>query len=122
MIFCEYLPFTLLLSLYFDEVKKFKVVLKAKSAMRRLVRMCLAQSGYGSRLLSLAYYCLNNCLLNSISKVLSLSQIFSVLFFYLSKILRQYFSFYLSKIFRQYSYFYVSKNFSQYFDFYLSKN
>ena len=72
MIFCQYLLFYFVTLLYFDEVKKFKVVLKARSAMRRLVRMCLAQSGYGSRLLSLAYYRLNNCLLNSISKVLSL--------------------------------------------------
>ena len=45
---------------------------------------------------------------------------FPALFFYVSKILRQYFSFYLSKIFREY--FYLSKMFSQYFDFYLSKN
>ena len=37
-----------LLLLYLGEVKKFKVILKAKSAMTRLVRMCLAQSGYGS--------------------------------------------------------------------------
>ena len=40
--------FTSLLLLNFGEVKTFKVILKAKSAMRRLVRMCLAQSGYGS--------------------------------------------------------------------------
>ena len=58
--------------------------------------------------------------MNSISLVLLLKYIFPVLFFYLGKILRQYFSFYLSKIFRQY--FYLSKNFSQYFDFHLSKN
>ena len=62
------------------------------------------------------------CLSNSIPVVLLLKYIFLVLFFYLSKILRQYFSFYLSKIFRQYFYFYLSKNFSQYFDFHLSKN
>ena len=84
--------------------------------------MCLAQSGYGSELLPLVYYSRNVNLLNSISVVLLLKYIFPVLFFYLSKILRQYFSFYLSKIFRQYFYFYLSKNFSQYFDFYLSKN
>ena len=34
----------------FSEVKKFKVILKAKSAVSRL-EMCLAQPGYGSGLL-----------------------------------------------------------------------
>ena len=48
--------FTSLLLLYFSKVKKFKVILKAKSAMRKLVRMGLAQSGYGSGLLPLVYY------------------------------------------------------------------
>ena len=43
--------FTSLLLSYFGEVKKFKVILKAKSAVSRLVRMCLAQPGYGSGLL-----------------------------------------------------------------------
>ena len=42
--------FTPLLLLYLDEVKKFKVILKAKSAVGRLVRMCLAQPGYDSGL------------------------------------------------------------------------
>ena len=42
--------FTLLLLLYFSEVKKFKVIL-LKWAVSRLVRMCLAQPGYGSGLL-----------------------------------------------------------------------
>ena len=83
--------------------------------------MCLAQSGYGSELLPLVYYCQNVNLLNSIPVVLLLKYIFPVLLFYLSKILRQHFSFYLSKIFRQYFYFYLSKNFGHYFDFYLSK-
>ena len=55
--------------------------------MSRIVRMCL----------SIEFY---------LSIVLSLKYIFSVLFFYLSKILREYFSFYVSKIL------------SQYFDFY----
>ena len=50
-----WLIFTSLLLLYFGEVKKFKVILKAKSAMRRLVKMCLAQSGYDSELLPLVY-------------------------------------------------------------------
>ena len=58
----------------------------------------------------LVYYRLNKCLLNSISIVLLLKYIFPVLFFYLSKILRQYFSFYLDKIFRQYFYLYLSKS------------
>ena len=40
--------------LYF-EVKKFKAVLKAKSAVSRLVRMCLAQPGYDSGLLFPVY-------------------------------------------------------------------
>ena len=40
--------------LYF-EVKKFKAVLKAKSAVSRLVRICLAQPGYGSGLLPPVY-------------------------------------------------------------------
>ena len=53
--------FTSLLVLYFGEVKKFTVLIKAKSAVRRLVRMCLAQPGYGSGLLSLAYYRPNKC-------------------------------------------------------------
>ena len=103
--------FTSLLLLYFafGKVKKFKVILKAKSAMRKLVRMCLAQSGYGSGLLPLVYYRQNKCILNSISIVFSLKYIFPVLFFYLSTNLRQYFSFYLSKIFRQYFYYYLSK-------------
>ena len=37
--------FTFLLLLYIGEVKKSKVILKAKLAMNRLARVCLAQSG-----------------------------------------------------------------------------
>ena len=48
--------FTSVLLLYFGEVTKCKVVLEAKSALSRLVRMCLAQPGYGSGLLPLVYY------------------------------------------------------------------
>ena len=48
--------FTSLLLLYLDEVKKFKVILKAKSAVGRLVRMRLAQPGYGSGLSPPVYY------------------------------------------------------------------
>ena len=47
--------FFLLLLLYFSGVKKFKVILKGKSAVSRLVRMCLAQPGYGSKLLPPVY-------------------------------------------------------------------
>ena len=54
--------------------------------------------------------------------VLSLKYNFPVLFFYLSKIFRQYFSFYLSKNFRQYFELYLSKNWAITFYFYLSKN
>ena len=42
-IFVSCLLFPSLLVLYFDDAKKFKVILKAKSAVSRLVRMCLAQ-------------------------------------------------------------------------------
>ena len=50
--------FTSLLLLYLGEVKKFKVILKAKSAVGRLaiVRMRLAQPGYGSGLSPPVYY------------------------------------------------------------------
>ena len=48
--------FTSLLLLYLDEVKKFKVIFKAKSAVGRLVRMRLAQPGYGSGLSPPVYY------------------------------------------------------------------
>ena len=57
-----WLIFTFLLPYFcntFGKVKKFKVILKVKSAMRRLVRMGLAQSGCGSELLPLVYYCRN---------------------------------------------------------------
>ena len=53
------LKFTFLLLLYFGKVKKFKIIVKAKSAMRKLARMVLAQSGYGSGLLPLVYYTQN---------------------------------------------------------------
>ena len=46
---------TSLLLLYLGKVKKFKVILKAKSAMGRQVRMCLAQLGTGSELLQCNY-------------------------------------------------------------------
>ena len=36
---------------YFGEVKKFKVILIVKSTVSRLVRMCLAEPGFGSGLL-----------------------------------------------------------------------
>ena len=49
--------FASLLLLYFGEVEKFKVILKAKPAISRLVRMCFAQPGYGPGLL----YCPNKC-------------------------------------------------------------
>ena len=42
--------FTSLHLLYLGEVKKFKVILKGKSAVGRLVRMRLAQPGYSSGL------------------------------------------------------------------------
>ena len=38
-----------------------KSILKAKSAVSRLVRMCLAQPGYGSGMLSPIYYRQNEC-------------------------------------------------------------
>ena len=60
-----------------------------------------------------------NVLLKFILVVLSLKQILSILFFYLSKIFRQYF--YLSKIFNQYFDFYLSKNWDVTFYFHLSK-
>ena len=53
------LIFTLLLRYFcctFGEVKKFGVILKGKSAMSRLLRMCLAQPGFGSVLLPPVYY------------------------------------------------------------------
>ena len=53
--------FTSLLLLYLGEVKKFKVILKAKSAVGRLVRMRLAQPGYGSGLSPPVYYRQNKC-------------------------------------------------------------
>ena len=72
-------------------------------------------------LLLLAYYTRNKCILDSISVVLSLKYIFPVLFFYVSKILRECFYFYLSKNFSQNFYFYSSKNWAITFYFYLSK-
>ena len=48
--------FTLLLLLYLGEVKKFKVIFKAKSVVGRLVRMRLAQPGYGLGLSPPVYY------------------------------------------------------------------
>ena len=44
--FC--LIFTLLLLLFFGDIKKFEVILKARSAVSGLVRVRLAQPGYGS--------------------------------------------------------------------------
>ena len=46
---------------YFGEVKKFKVILIAKSTVSRLVRMCLAELGFGSGLLRPVYYRPNKC-------------------------------------------------------------
>ena len=83
--------FISLLLLYFAEVEKFKVILKAKPAMSRLVRMCFAQPGYGPGLLPV-YYPIINALLNPISVVPLLKYILSILFFYLSKIFKQYFN------------------------------
>lgn len=112
--------FTLFISiflLYFGEVWKFKVILKAKWAMSRRVRMCLAQPGYGLGLLPQVYYRPKNILLNFISVVLLPKYIFPILFFHLSKMFSQY-----------YFYFYSVKwNFHEsvywlYFDVYLSKN
>ena len=42
--------------LYFGEVKKFKVILKTKSTVSRLVRMFLAQLGCGSGLLPQLFF------------------------------------------------------------------
>ena len=70
--------------------------------MSRLVRMCLAQPGYGSGLTPPVY---TNDEINSNSVVLlvfSLNKTFLILFFHSSKI--------------------FSKIFSQYYDYYLRKN
>ena len=64
-IFVEYLHFYFIIFVYLGDVKKFKAILKAMSAVSRLVRMRLAQSCYGSGL-SLPVYHRPN-------KVLSLS-------------------------------------------------
>ena len=85
------------------------------------MRMRFAQPGYGSGLSPPVYYRQNTRSIKFyFSSTFTLVN-FSILFFYLSKILKQYFYFYSSKIVRQYFYFYLSKIFSQYFDFYLSK-
>ena len=66
-LFNTYISNSLLL-LCFVEIETFKVILKAKSAVSRLERMCLAQPGYGSGLLP-PHFCIaqTNVLLNSIS-------------------------------------------------------
>ena len=43
------------------KVYKYKVVLKPRSVVSRLVRMCLAQPGHGSGLLPSIHYRPNNC-------------------------------------------------------------
>ena len=78
--------------LYFGELKKFEFILNPKSArcICRLVRMCLAQPGYGSGLLPQVYYIQINVLLNYISVVLAWVHFFNIYFF-------QFFYVYLSK-------------------------
>ena len=97
--------------LYFGEIKKFKSYSQSEVSDEKTGENVLGSVRlWVTAVIPLVYYRLNKCLLNSISIVLLLKYIFPVLFFYLSKILRQYFSFYLGKIFRQYFYLYLSES------------
>ena len=111
-----WLIFTLLLrySVILGEVKKFKVILKARIKDNGSQRWQTGENVFGLarvwfRVFPPVYYDPNNC--SIFSPVLSLTySIFLTLFFY------------LSKIFRQHFFLYLSKASSQYFDFYLSEN
>ena len=53
--FNVYLFTVALLLLHFGNLKKFETIVKAKSAVSGLARMCLTQAGYGTELLPSVY-------------------------------------------------------------------